>query len=149
MKKLKGFSLKTRLVHMILFESVGLVLFTLTASLILKLSLIHLGVLGVICSLIAMLWNFIYNYIFDYFEYQLGRSRFKRGIYWRLIHILMFEFGLMLVTLPIIAYWLNMGILSAFFMDLGVIVFFLGYAMLFNWVFDWVYIRLILSSESR
>jgi uncharacterized membrane protein len=58
----------------------------------------------------------------------------------RVVHAAGFELGLLLVTLvPVFAWWLNVGLWQALVMDLWLVVFFLTYTFVFNWVFDHVF----------
>lgn len=137
-----GFSIKTRLVHMVLFELIGIILFAPLAAFVLHKSVLTIGLMGAVISLIAMLWNFIYNLAFDLLEAWLGGSRFKRSIILRILHACLFELGLLIVTVPLVAWWLGLSLWAAFVIDIGFVVFFLIYAFAFNWSFDWVYLKL-------
>jgi len=140
--KREGFSFKVRLVHMILFEVIALLLFTPIAAVVLHQSLVQTGVVGALISLSAMFWNFIYNWIFDIAEFKLGADRFKRSIFTRLIHAVLFEVGLLVATVPLVAYGLHMTLLEAFLVDIGFVVFFLIYAFIYNWCFDQCYLSI-------
>ncbi len=103
-KKFEGFSVRVRILHMLLFELIGLIIFIPIAALVLHKDLTHVGVVGVLISLSAMLWNFIYNWMFDIVEFKLGGNRFGRGIFLRCLHALLFELGLLIVTVPTVSY---------------------------------------------
>ena len=125
---------------MLLFELIGLIIFIPIAALVLHKDLTHVGVVGVLISLSAMLWNFIYNWMFDIVEFKLGGNRFGRGIFLRCLHALLFELGLLIVTVPMVAHFLDMTMLNAFLIDISFVVFFLIYAFIFNWCFDQCYL---------
>ena len=127
---------------MVGFEAFAIIIYALVAALILNRSVVEIGVLGLVISTIAMLWNFIYNYLFDQVEFSLKKDRFNRSILTRVTHALLFELGLLIVTLPLIAFWLNMTLWHAFILDIGFVVFFSVYAFVYNWVFDSIYLRL-------
>ncbi|ABI83430.1 conserved hypothetical protein [Francisella tularensis subsp. holarctica OSU18] len=103
----------------------------------------HIASLAIIISLIAMLWNFIYNYIFDIIEIKFGMHRSKRGIIIRALHALLFELGLLIATIPLVAYILNMSFLSALLVDIGFVIFYLVYAFVYNYIFDRIYFEFI------
>ena len=110
-----------------LFTSVGLALFS-------GQSLGHAGVAGVASSLVALVWNLIYNTMFEAWEakqLEAGRS-LKR----RIAHALGFELGLVITLVPLFAWWLQVSWWQALVMDAGLIVFFLVYTYLFNLGFD-------------
>ena len=47
--------------------------------------------------------------------------------------------GLVITLVPAFAWWLDLTLWEAFVMDIGLIVFFLIYTFVFNWVFDRVF----------
>ena len=51
-------------------------------------------------------------------------------------HAIGFEGGLVFTLVPLFAWWFDITLWHAFVMDLGLIVFFLCYTFVFNWVFD-------------
>ena len=136
-------SFKVRVFHAVLFEIFGVVFVTFGVSSILHLQTTRVLSLSIIVSIIAMLWNFIYNIWFDKLEVKLGGSRMTRRPLIRIFHTCVFEGGLIIVTLPLITWWLNMTLVHAFTLDISLVVFFLFYTYLFNWTFDRVYFRIV------
>ena len=141
MQQSKGFSLGTRIIHMVGFELCAIIIFAPLASAVLDKSILEVGVLGLLISLMAMLWNFAYNWMFDSYEQKLGKNRFKRSVLTRVIHALLFEIGLLIVTIPLVAFWLQMSLWQAFVIDMAFVVFFLVYAFIYNWCFDYLYLQ--------
>ncbi|AIT09900.1 LysR family transcriptional regulator [Candidatus Francisella endociliophora] len=138
-------SFPARLAHTIGFEFFGIVIFTPFAMFVLHKDMFHIASLAIIVSVLAMLWNLIYNYIFDIVERKMGRCRTKRGFLPRALHALFFEAGLLIVTIPLVAYMLDMGLIQAFIVDLGFVVFYLIYAFVYNYIFDKIYFGIILK----
>lgn len=132
-------SLFARIIHMLGFEILGIIIFTPVAMLILNESIFNMGVIAVVISVIAMLWNFVYNYIFDLVESSLNGHRATRKILVRLLHALLFEVGLLVVTVPLVAYWLSISLLAALLIDIGFVIFYLVYAFVYNYLFDKIY----------
>ncbi|MCU4674157.1 PACE efflux transporter [Catenovulum sp. 2E275] len=124
---------KERIFHSMLFEIVALIILIPLGSLLSELSTKNLTVITITLGLIAMCWNFVYNKIFDHF---FGENRIDRGILIRIVHGVLFEAGLVVLTLPIIMYLLNIDFLNALKLDLGIIIFFLIFAIIFNWSYD-------------
>ena len=124
---------KERILHMILFELIAICLFVPLAISITGEKMSHMTLLSILLSLIAMMWNYVYNILFDK---VCGESRLTRTFNKRLVHGLGFELGLVMVTIPMLMYTLNLGFWSALMMDIGVVVFFLVYAIAFNWCYD-------------
>ncbi|MBY5926378.1 MULTISPECIES: PACE efflux transporter [Halomonas] len=124
-------SLKERLVHMVSFELGGLVIVTPLASMLSGHGLAEMGVLAAGLATAAMLWNLVWNWMFD----RWVPSR-RRTLQQRLAQAFGFELGLLVMTLPAVAWWMNIGLVEAFWLDAGFMLFFLIYAMVFNSLFD-------------
>ena len=93
--------------------------------------------LAFVLSTIALAWNYVFNAIFERWESRQtvrGRS-FAR----RVVHGLGFEGGLVVILVPVMALWLNTSALNAFLANLGLLVFFFVYAIVFTWAFDRVF----------
>ena len=90
------------------------------------------GTMIVIAS-IAMVWNYFFNYFFD--KVVTG-DKDKRSFSLRIVHVILFEAGLLIATIPVMAYILNIGLWEAFIMDLGVTIFITIYAFVFNFSYD-------------
>ena len=88
-------------------------------------------------SLIAIVWNLIWNTIFEFFE-----SRFKlkgRSAAIRSLHAIGFEGGMALISIPVLAWMLGVSVLEAFITEAGLLVFFLIYTYVFNFLFDKIF----------
>lgn len=97
----------------------------------------HSGAVAAIASGIAIVWNVVFNWAFERWESRQavrGRSTARR-----VAHAIGFEGGLALVLVPVLAWWFGIGLWEAFVMDMGLLLFFLGYTFVFNWVFDRVF----------
>ncbi|RXJ88967.1 hypothetical protein CRV01_10115 [Arcobacter sp. CECT 8983] len=136
-------SLKERLIHSILFEILLVIIFTLLLKLITRDNISTVFTLTIFLSAIAVLWNFIYNWIFDKF---VTGPREDRSFKIRCIHAILFEFGLLFPTIPVIAYYLNIGIIEAFILDIGFVAFVLVFTVVYNYIYDRVRLVFIKSS---
>jgi len=88
-------------------------------------------------SSIALIWNYVFNSIFERWESRQvikGRSFLRR-----LAHGTGFEIGLVFLLIPVMSLWLEITPLEAFFANLGLLAFFFFYAIGFTWVFDRVF----------
>ena len=88
-------------------------------------------------SLIALGWNYGFNAVFERWEAKQsvkGRS-WKR----RIAHGILFEGGLALILVPVMALWLGVSLWQALIADMGILVFFLVYTVVFTWMFDRVF----------
>jgi uncharacterized membrane protein len=57
----------------------------------------------------------------------------------RILHATLFEASLLVLTIPMVAWWLDMGLWAAFLADIGFAFFFLIYAFMYNWIYDVVF----------
>ncbi|QIV95205.1 PACE efflux transporter [Allofrancisella frigidaquae] len=131
-----------RIIHMIGFEVIGIIIFTPITMFILNKNFLDTSVLVVIISIMAMIWNFIYNYLFDVIETFLGGHRSKRYFNVRILHTLLFEVVLLIITIPFIASWLRISLFEALFVDIGFVIFYVLYALAYNYTFDKIYFRI-------
>lgn len=129
--------IKRRVVYISLYEGIAIVVASVGLALMSGQGLGHSGVLAVIASAIAVVWNLSFNALFERWEARQavrGRS-FGR----RVAHAIGFEGGLVTLLVPTIAWWLNISLWDALVMDLGLVVFFLVYTFVFNWAFDSIF----------
>lgn len=141
----KGMSFKERILHTILFELIALMLLTLLAVAVTGNDVAKMSGLAVSLSLIAMSWNFIFNILFDKLY---GEDRENRSLMMRIYHGLGFELGMLVFSFPVIMWVLKLDLLSVFLMDIGAMIFFLLYAIAFNWVYDIARARYFKTSTS-
>lgn len=74
---------------------------------------------------------------------------FQRTLQVRVLHAMLFELGLIVVLVPLAAWWLSIGLVEAFLLDMGLILFFLPYTMAFNWSYDVLRARLVESRQTK
>ncbi|MGF1813743.1 PACE efflux transporter [Vibrio splendidus] len=135
---------KERMLHMVLFELVALVLMVGLATYITGNGAGEMAGLALAISLIAMAWNYVYNYGYDKIY---GADRSKRTTKTRVLHGLGFELGLMTVTLPVLMWVLQLDFLTVLIMDIGLVIFFVLYAIAFNWAYDSVRDQLVAKGK--
>ncbi|AQS41602.1 MAG: Chlorhexidine efflux transporter [Candidatus Tokpelaia hoelldobleri] len=126
-----------RAVHAVLFELIAVAMTTIFFVVIMKKSILDMGALSVIISLTATAWNAVYNYLFDRMQKRFGFSRTKNI---RILHTLCFEVGLTFATVPIVAYWLDTSFFNAFWLEAALLLFFLPYSIIYNYIYDKIYI---------
>ena len=95
------------------------------------------GGLAGFASIFAVSWNFVYNAMFERWE----ASRLTRGRSFgrRVLHAVGFELGFLVVLMPVAAWWLGIGYLHSFILNLGLNIFFFVYTFAFTWAFDRVF----------
>ncbi len=126
-----------RVLFVTLYELIAIVVATYGLAVLTGQSAAHSSVASVVASAIAVLWNVLFNWAFERWESrQAVRGRSVRR---RIAHAIGFEGGLVFTLVPLFAWWFNVSLWQAFVMDLALIVFFLCYTFVFNWVFDRVF----------
>ena len=133
-------SVKERFFHAVVFEVLAVAICAPLGAWLLDYSLAHIGLLTLMISLIAMVWNMVFNSIFDDAQRRLG---FTRNLAARAVHSVLFEIGLILAVVPLAAWWLDIGLWEAFVLDIGIVLFFLPYTFAFNWTYDHVRARVV------
>ncbi|ARB46934.1 PACE efflux transporter [Alloalcanivorax xenomutans] len=127
-----------RVRHAVLFELIGLAIMVPVGAYLFQLPVGHMGVLGVVGATIATVWNFVFNLGFDHAMLRwLGHTR--KTLRMRVGHAVLFEGGLLVMLLPMVAWYLGIGLLQALLMDLAMVLFYLFYAFSFNWAYDRVF----------
>jgi uncharacterized membrane protein len=94
-------------------------------------------ILSAITATVALSWSFVFNNLFEAWEARQkirGRS-FRR----RTVHALLFEGGLVLLLVPIMAWWLNVSLMQALAYEAGLIALFMAYTYAFTWAFDQIF----------
>lgn len=129
-----------RVFHAVLFEFFAIIFTVILTSWLTDHSTAALTSVIVLISVIAMVWNFIFNWLFD--KIVTG-ERVKRGLGIRILHSVLFEGGLLIFTLPLVMYMLNITLWHAFVMDIGMTLFVLVYSVVFNWVYDHLRLKFI------
>ena len=139
-------SLMERVFHAVTFEGIATAILAPTTAWLMQRSVLEMGGLTILLATTAMIWNIIYNAIFD----RLWPvSRVVRNVKVRILHALGFECGFIVIGVNIAAYVLGISMLQAFMLELGIILFFLPYTMVYNWVYDTLRERIVARRAAR
>ena len=142
---MKTRSLKERILHAVGFELTAIVTVSPLAAWAMDKPLFHMGALAVALSTVAMLWNMVYNSVFDRF-FPPGAPR---GLLLRACHALGFEGGFIGIGLPVAATMLSIPLWDAFLLEVAFFLFFLPYTMAWNWMWDKLRDRWIAKAPCR
>lgn len=129
---------RDRIRHAISFELIGLALVTPLGAWAFGMPVADIGVVGVGAATLATLWNYLYNLGFDALMQRLTGGT-RKSVPVRILHAVLFEAGLLVVLMPLIAWYLGISLLQAFLMDVSFALFYLLYAFAFNWAYDRVF----------
>lgn len=138
-----------RIRHTLLFETIAIVSTTAITVLILDKPVATMGTLAIALSLMAMLCNYFYNWLFDHWRMRRGESSpSQRSTSTRALHAIGFELSFIILTLPLIAWWLALSLWQALLLDIGFAVFFIAYAFAYNWAYDRIFPIPVSTQES-
>ncbi|WP_417615977.1 PACE efflux transporter [Oceanisphaera sp.] len=127
-----------RIRHTLGFEIIGLLIFAPVATLLFGYNMFEMGIMAVVGSVIATVWNYVYNLLFDHALLRLRNTVHKTTLI-RVFHAFLFEGGLLVLFLPMIAWYLSISLWQAFTMGMAMSVFYLCYAFVYNLVYDKVF----------
>src|SRR5690606_17886525 len=121
--------------HTVGFELIGLILAIPLAVYVFDMDMQQASGFAVAASIIATVWNFIYNYLVDRLMMRFLK-RLDKTVGERVLHAICFELGLLLVLLPLAAWWLGISLWQALIIDIGFVVFYVIYAFFYNLAYD-------------
>jgi len=137
---------KRRLIHATLYEGILSVVIATLLSTLMHLPLEVTAALGIAMAVTSMFWNMLFNHYFEKFE---AKHRLKRTIKVRIAHAIGFEGGLMLATIPMVAYALQISLAQAFLLDLAMTLCILVYTFIFQWCYDHLEAKMGLEPDYR
>lgn len=127
---------KDRLRYTITFEVSLMMLLIPAGAAFFDKGIADIGLLGLVLSLKAMLISLLYNWCYDKFDARRGRISSDRSPLRRILHAGGFEFSLLLTSLPVYCWWLNLTITEAVMADLIVTTFVVAYTYVFTLGYD-------------
>jgi len=129
--------LKRRIVYVTVFEIIAIISSTYVLMWLSNSDASESLPVAVMVSLVAVVWNFIFNTLFEAWE---RRNKVQeRTVLIRSVHAIGFEGGLVLICLPLYMLWYNVGIYKAFTIELALLLFFLVYTFVFTLIFDKIF----------
>jgi uncharacterized membrane protein len=128
---------RRKIVYVSLYELIAIVFASTGLAVGAGASLERAGVIAVATSVIAVVWNLVYNTLFERWE---ARQRVRgRSIRRRVAHAIGFELGFLVMLVPLFAWWFGIGLQHALVLEIGLALFFLVYTFAFNWAFDKIF----------
>ncbi|CAI3949854.1 Uncharacterized membrane protein [Commensalibacter communis] len=131
-------SFRDRVRHAISYEIIGLFLFIPVGVLLFNQPVTEMSVVAIASSLVSTIWNFIYNISFDKIMVYF-RSTTEKNVTIRVFHAILFEAGLTISLVPVVAWYLGISLITAFVMDITIVLFYLGYTFFFNLAYDYIF----------
>nr|WP_315438114.1 multidrug/biocide efflux PACE transporter [uncultured Pseudomonas sp.] len=139
-------SVTERIFQAIGFECLAILICTPLLAWIMQKPLLDMGAVTVLIAVLALAWNVLFNGLFDR---ALKRLNLGHNAWTRVIHALLFEGGLIVMGVPLIAWWLSVSLWQAFLLDIGVLLFFLPYTYVYHWGYDVVRERFVQRSACQ
>lgn len=124
---------KRKLVYVTAYELIGMTISALGLALLSGHAPSSTGPLAVVITTLAVSWNFIYNYLFEWWKAAASRTRTLKR---RILHAVGFQLTLVVYLIPLIAWWMGITLWQALLLDMALIVIIPCYTFLFNWAFD-------------
>lgn len=126
-----------RIVQAVLYEAIAVAFVGPAMAMLFTQPVGSTLLLAVFMSAVALGWNYLFNLLFE--RWEARQTAQGRSIWRRLAHGALFEGGLVIMLVPVMAYWLETTLLKAFIADLGILGFFFVYAVAFTWAFDRIF----------
>lgn len=126
-----------RVVYVSLYELFAVMATSFGLSAMTGESAAHSSLIAMVTAAIAVAWNVIWNHLFE--RWEARQAQRGRSLWRRIAHALGMEGGLVLILVPLFAWWFEVSLWQAFIMDLWLLLFFLGYTFVFNWTFDRIF----------
>ena len=126
---------RDRIRHAVGFEIIALILSIPIMSFFFSFDIKDIGVIAIVGSIMATIWNYGFNIVFDKGMVRFKRSTFKTPAI-RVLHVLLFESGLLMLYLPMVAWYLGISLWQALIMDASLVGFYLAYNFSYNWAYD-------------
>ena len=112
-----------KVIHASLFEAIAITIVTFVMQPLSGMGPESTGAFAVVTSVMALLWNMAFNTAFEAWERRQASQR--RTLARRAAHAVLFEAGLVAMTVPLIAWWLQMGWWAALLADLALVLLFM------------------------
>ena len=128
---------KRRVIYVTLYELIAIGAATVGLALLTGQGAGHSSVVAVAASVIAIVWNIVFNWAFERWE---ARQPVRgRSVARRVAHAIGFQLTLVVYLIPLIAWWLGMSLVEAFVVDLAFIILVPCYTFAYNWAFDRIF----------
>lgn len=126
-----------KIVYAVSFETLGTLVATVFLWVASDASAGSSLALSILTATITLCWSYAFNTAFEAWEArQVVRGRSRRR---RLVHAVLFESGFVLMSVPVMAWWLQVGLIEAVAYEAGLVVLFMVYTYLLTWGFDRIF----------
>ncbi|ESP92498.1 MULTISPECIES: PACE efflux transporter [Pseudoalteromonas] len=126
-----------RIIHALFYEVFALLGISVLLKPLFQLEMSKSLTIGIAFSIFAVVWNLIFNYVFDtYLLKHHPKQLIQRSLKVRVVHALGFEGTMLVLTLPILAWWLNVSMFEALRLELFLVIYITLYTFVYNYLYD-------------
>jgi uncharacterized membrane protein len=126
-----------KILYAVSFETLGVAVASIGLLLMSEASAEQSITLSILAASLALGWSFVFNSLFE--RWEARQMRRGRSLGRRSAHAILFEGGLVVILVPITAWWLKVGLWQAIAYEAGLIGLFILYTYLFTWGFDKIF----------
>lgn len=126
-----------KILYAVSFETLGVAVASIGLLLMSEASAEQSITLSILAASLALGWSFVFNSLFE--RWEARQMRRGRSLGRRSAHAILFEGGLVVILVPITAWWLKVGLWQAMAYEAGLIGLFILYTYLFTWGFDKIF----------
>ncbi|KKW76360.1 membrane protein [Acinetobacter sp. AG1] len=128
---------KRRVTYVFFYEVFSFFICAMVLAVLSNTSISHTGPLSILIAVIAVTINYFYNHVFEMWEKkQISK---KRTVMRRVVHAIGFQIVLVMILIPLIAWWMQISLIKAFLLDFSLMVLIPCYTFVYNYLFDHIF----------
>lgn len=128
---------KRRVTYVFFYEVFSFFICAMVLAVLSDTSISHTGPLSILIAVIAVTINYFYNHVFEMWEKkQISK---KRTVMRRVVHAIGFQIVLVMILIPLIAWWMQISLIKAFLLDFSLMVLIPCYTFVYNYLFDYIF----------
>jgi uncharacterized membrane protein len=128
---------KRRVTYVFFYEVFSFFICAMVLAVLSDTSISHTGPLSILIAVIAVTINYFYNHVFEMWEKkQISK---KRTVMRRVVHAISFQIVLVMILIPLIAWWMQISLIKAFLLDFSLMVLIPCYTFVYNYLFDHIF----------
>lgn len=128
---------KRRVTYVFFYEVFSFFICAMVLAVLSDTSISHTGPLSILIAVIAVTINYFYNHVFEMWEKKQISKR--RTVMRRVVHAIGFQIVLVMILIPLIAWWMQISLIKAFLLDFSLMVLIPCYTFVYNYLFDHIF----------
>ncbi|USA52555.1 PACE efflux transporter [Acinetobacter sp. C32I] len=128
---------KRRVTYVFFYEVFSFFICAMVLAVLSGTTISHTGPLSILIAVIAVTVNFFYNAVFEMWEKK--QTSKKRTVLRRVAHAIGFQIVLVMILIPLIAWWMQISLVKAFLLDFSLMVLIPCYTFVYNYFFDHIF----------